>query len=69
MFQDKDQKIQKREHSIAEAGYGSIFRQRTLWTTWIESFSITGHHRNVLKYIPEKRSSPRVVIGKWLLKN
>ena len=43
----------------------------TWWTPWIALFSITGHHRNsnLLRYVPENRSSPRVVTGKWLLKN
>jgi len=36
-----------KKHSISEAGTGSIFRQRTWWTTWLESFSITKHHRNM----------------------
>jgi hypothetical protein len=31
----------------------------------------SGHHRNsnLLRYTTENRSSPRVVTGKWLLKN
>jgi len=33
---------------------------------WSETFSINGHHRssNLLSYVPENRSSPRVVTGK-----
>ena len=57
-----------KKQGISEAGSGSIFRQKT-WATWTESFSITRHHRNVLQYVPEKRSSPRVVTWKWLLKH
>jgi len=43
-----------------------------MWLTlWIELHSIIGHDRNsyLLRYVPENRSSPRVVTGKWLLKN
>jgi hypothetical protein len=38
---------------------------------YTELFSITTHHRhsNLLRYAPENRSSPRVVIGKLPLKN
>jgi hypothetical protein len=34
-------------------------------------FSTTGHDRDseLLKYVPENRSSPRVVTGKWLSEN
>ena len=43
----------------------------TWWTPWIELFLITGHCRNsnLIRYVPENRSSPRVVTRKWLLKN
>jgi hypothetical protein len=42
----------------------------TWYTHKIELFSITAHHRNsnLLRHAPENKSSPRVVIGKWLLK-
>jgi hypothetical protein len=38
---------------------------------YIEVFSTTGHHRNcnLLRYVPENRSSQRVVTGKLLFKN
>jgi len=44
------------------------------WTTCIQLLSITGHHRNtyfanLLRYISENRTSPMVVMEKWLLKN
>jgi hypothetical protein len=37
----------------------------------VKLFSITGYHRdsNLLRGIPENRSSPRVVTRQWLLKN
>jgi len=36
-----------------------------------ELLSVTGHHRDskLLRYAPANRSIPRVVTGKWLLKN
>jgi hypothetical protein len=49
--------------------------QAKKYLTWLtpqtELLSITGQHRNsnLLWYIPENRSSPRVLLGKWLLKN
>jgi hypothetical protein len=38
---------------------------------YIELFSVTGHNgnSNLLRHALENRSSPRVVTGKWLLKN
>ena len=41
----------------------------TWWTTSNELLSITGNQRNItlLRYIPENRSSPRIVTGIWLL--
>jgi hypothetical protein len=61
------------KHDVSEAGSVSVFRQLTpnLADPSIELFSITGHHRNsnLLRYVPENKSSPRVVIGKLLLKN
>ena len=40
-----------KKHSFSEAGSSSIFRQRTM-DHWSESFSVTKHHRNMLKYVP-----------------
>ena len=45
---------------ISEAGTGSIFRQRTWWTTWIVILNHQTPQKRVLKYIPENRSSRRV---------
>jgi len=50
------------------------FRQKkylTWWTPQSKLFSVTGYHRkgNLLRYVPEKRSSPWVITGKGLLKN
>ena len=38
---------------------------------WTELFSITGYHRssNLLRYVPDNRSSPWVVTRKWIFKN
>ena len=50
----------------------SIFMLRsTWWTLWTELFSMTGHNRNrnLLSYVPENGSSPRVVTRKWISKN
>jgi hypothetical protein len=43
----------------------------TWWTTDIQLFSVTGHHKNskLLRYVPENRPSPREVTRKWFLKN
>jgi hypothetical protein len=36
-----------------------------------ELFSVSGHHRNrnLLRYPPESRYSPKAVTGKWLFRN
>jgi hypothetical protein len=41
----------------------------TWWTPHIKLLSFTGHHRNdnLLRYVPENRSSPWAITGKWLL--
>jgi len=59
-----------KKHVILKDVSVSISRQKkkhlTWWTTWLELFSIIGHHRNtnLLKYVPEIRSSPTVVTRK-----
>jgi len=42
----------------------------TWCTTWLELFSVIGHHRNTnfLRYVPENLSSPRVVTRKMAIK-
>jgi hypothetical protein len=42
-----------------------------LVTPYIKLFSVTGYHGNInlLRYAPENRSYPRLITGKWQLKN
>ena len=62
-----------KEHDVSEAIFVSL--QATKHQTWcspqIEPYSINAHHRksNFLRYAPENKPSPRVIRGKWLLKN
>jgi hypothetical protein len=43
----------------------------TCWTPYIKLFSLTKYHTNCnfLRYPPENRSCPRLITGKWQLKN
>jgi hypothetical protein len=63
-----------KKQDVAEAGSIAGFRQKkhlSWWTPSNKLFSITGYHRNsnLLRYAPEKQSSPRGGTGKWLQKN
>jgi len=61
------------KRDVSEADSVSVFRQWTpnLSDPSIELFSITGHHRNsnLLRYVLQNKSSPRVVTGKLILEN
>jgi len=63
-----------KKHKALAAGRVSIFKQRIACAGDLirRSYSLslgTIQIVKLLRYAPENRSSPRVIIGKWLLKN
>jgi len=62
-----------KEHDISEGIFVSVqaMQHQTWCSPYIEVYTINAHHRNsnLLRYAPENKPSPRVVRGKWLLKN
>jgi hypothetical protein len=66
--------ILKNHHEVSEADSVSICTQKSTSaggppkSSYSQSLGTT-ETVNLLRYAPDKRSSPRVVAGKWLLKN
>jgi hypothetical protein len=59
------------QRGLSETASASVFRQGQhliWWASRIQIFWVTGHSRtaSLLRYVPENRSCPSVVQGRWL---